>query len=112
MENISLKKDSLTIIKGSILAVVIGALISLGLGLNIKDSLFVEGLIISILGILSLINGDINEVALESNNIGKTFKGEISLIDDKKNGLLEVLNEKINLFIGTGVFLIVLSYIM
>ncbi len=115
MNDMSMKKNSLILVEGIILVLLISLFFSLGFGFYFKDVLFVEGLIISIIGVLSIMGNRANDLWINIDHNGLTsVNDDVKIMEKDSKKLIESFRvEKSSLMIAMlGISFLIMSYII
>ncbi|MGL5415316.1 MAG: hypothetical protein ACRDAU_06640 [Clostridium sp.] len=115
MNAINMKKNSLILVEGIILVLLTSLFFSLGFGFYFKDVLFVEGLIISIIGVLSIMGNRANDLWINIDHNGLTsVNDDVKIMERDSKKLIESFRlEKSSLIIAmTGISFLIVSYII
>lgn len=115
MKDINVKKNSLVLVEGIILIVIISLFFSLGFGFYLKDVLFVEGLVVSIIGVLSIMGNRTNDLWINVDYNGLTTVNEdIKIMEKESKDFRKSFGIEMSSIIMTilGMVFIFISYII
>lgn len=115
MNDMSMKKNSLILVEGISLVLVTSLFFSLGFGFYFKDVLFVEGLIMSIIGVLSIMGNRVNDLWINIEHNGLTSANDdVKIMEKDSRKLIESFRvEKSSLIIAMlGISFLIMSYLI
>lgn len=115
MKDVNGKKSSLVLVEGIIVILLTSLFFSLGFGFYLKDVLFVEGLVISIIGILSIMGNRANDLWINVDYNGLTTVNEdIKIMEKESRALLKSFGIEMSsaIIIILGIVSVIISYII